>query len=310
MVPLRLSIDSSFFLAEEREGYFVSKEMKEVWAVLLDLLNEFARVCEEHHLEWFAHAGTMLGAVRHHGFIPWDDDIDIVMPRDDYEKLCRIGPSCFSFPYFYQCEDSDRFFCRNFSRLRNSETTAIQYLEKDLALPYNQGIFIDIFPYDNISDNEDELASEIKLLEALACSSWQSRNMVHFYSPKRGKGVRKRLNYYLKHLWFKYVDKRSCDYLRLLNEYKDLVTKHNDEVTRRVGEMIIPPLGRQIWNREWVSKMIWVPFEMIQIPVPVDFCACLNASFGKDWRIPRQQENYHGRVLFDVNHPWTDYYAK
>lgn len=68
MVPLHLKIDDAFFLSEERNGYRVSSEMKKVWAVELDLLNEFARVCDKFRLKWFAHAGTMLGAVRHHGF--------------------------------------------------------------------------------------------------------------------------------------------------------------------------------------------------------------------------------------------------
>ena len=104
MVPLQLKIDETFFLPEERNGYMVSSEMKKVWAVELDLLNEFARVCDKYRLKWFAHAGTMLGAVRHHGFIPWDDDIDVVMPREDYERLCSIGSSEFSRPYFFQNE--------------------------------------------------------------------------------------------------------------------------------------------------------------------------------------------------------------
>ena len=69
--------------------------MKKVWAVELDLLNEFARVCKEHDLKWFAHAGTLLGAIRHQGFIPWDDDIDVTMPRADYIQLCNVAPKAF-----------------------------------------------------------------------------------------------------------------------------------------------------------------------------------------------------------------------
>ena len=108
MVPLKLHIDPSFFLEEERNGFVVSAGMKRIWAVELDLLNEFARVCEENGLKWFAHAGTMLGAVRHQGFIPWDDDIDLLMPREDYERFCRLAPTAFSHPYFFQNEQTDR----------------------------------------------------------------------------------------------------------------------------------------------------------------------------------------------------------
>ena len=311
MVPINLEIESSFFLPEERDGYLVSTEMKQVWAVELDLLNEFAQVCKKNNLKWFAHAGTMLGAVRHHGFIPWDDDIDVTMPRDDYERFCIIAPNEFNGPYFFQTDDTDKFFCRNFARLRNSETTAIQIGERERAFPYNQGIFIDIFPYDNISDDDSQLKSDILQIETLANSAWQFRDMVYFYLPKKDKGLRKRANYLIKHLWYKYFNKSGGgNYLNMLQQHKKLVTGHNREETRRVGEMIIPPLGRHIWEKEWIYETISVPFEMLQINVPSDYAQCLNASFGTDWKTPKQAGNYHGKMLFDVNRPYTEYLKK
>ena len=307
MVPLQLRIDESFFLPEERNGYLVSSEMKKVWAVELDLLNEFARVCELYHLKWFAHAGTMLGAVRHQGFIPWDDDIDIVMPRDDYSRLCTIGSSAFLYPYFFQNEETDRFFCRNFARLRNSETTAIEMSEKDYAYPYNQGIYIDIFAYDNLTDNDDLLESEMKKMESILQKRWLYRRLVHFYHPIKGKGLIKRIGHFTKHLWFKYVDRTGGDYTTYLKEHQRMVTAHNEERTKRVGEMIMPPLGRHIWKKEWLDNAVYLPFEMIRIPVPSNYEECLNVSFGKDWRTPKQIGALHGQVFFDVNRPYTDY---
>ena len=88
---INLVLEDSFFEEEIRSGYTVSSEMKKIWAVELDLLNEFSKVCQKHQLKWFVHAGTLLGAIRHKGFIPWDDDIDVVMPRADYEKLCELA---------------------------------------------------------------------------------------------------------------------------------------------------------------------------------------------------------------------------
>lgn len=307
MLPIRLKIEDSFFETEERGCFVVSAEMKKIWAVELDLLNEFARVCSDYQLIWFVHAGTMLGAVRHHGFIPWDDDIDVVMPREDYERLCSIGSRVFSDPYFFQSDDTDRFFCRNFSRLRNSRTTAIQLSEKVFAFPYNQGIFIDIFPLDNVPDDSDVLQPFFDKVEHYANSAWQYRNMVHFYHPKKGMGISKEVKYYLKHLWYKYLDKRGGDYQRLLKEHHDLLVSFDGEDTRRIGEIIIPPLGRHLWNKEWVTELIFMPFEMLQVPVPSDFQSCLAISYGEDWKNPKHSGNYHGQVFFDVNRPFTDY---
>lgn len=310
MVALRLDIEDSFFLPESRDGYQVSSEMKKIWAVELDLLNTFAHVCDEHQLKWFAHAGTMLGAVRHHGFIPWDDDIDVMMPRKDYERFCTIAPGAFSHPYFFQNERTDPFFCRSFSRLRNSETTAIQNWEKDYSLPFNQGIFIDVFPIDRVSDDDGLLSLEVQRMEFLANTGWQYRNMVHFYHPKKGKGMVKRASYFLKHIWYKYINRAGGDYKLFLQEHLRLAEAHDEEDTRRVGEVIIPPIGRHIWERKWLDDVVLMPFEMIHIPVPANYEACLNASYGKDWRTPVQQGTYHGQVFFDVDRPYTDYISK
>ena len=310
MTPLKLKIDDAFFLSENRDGYMILSEMKQVWAVELDLLHEFAQVCCEYRLKWFAHAGTMLGAIRHHGFIPWDDDIDVTMPRADYEHLCSLAPGVFKHPYFFQTDETDKFFCRNFARLRNSETTAIQSWEKEMHFPFNQGIFIDIFPYDNVSDDDAQLGVEMRQMEKLANEGWQMRNMVHFYHPKNNCGLKKKVSYYLKHMWYKYVDKTEGNYLQILQKHRSLATAHSQEDTRRVGEMIIPPLGRHIWDKAWINKIISVPFEMIQINVPADYNQCLNASFGPDWKTPKQVGNYHGQIIFDANQSYTEYQTK
>ena len=305
MVPLRLTIDDTFYRPEYRNGYLVSSEMKKVWAVELDLLNEFARVCSIYSLKWFAHAGTMLGAVRHHGFIPWDDDIDVVMPREDYRRLCSIAPTTFEHPYFFQTEDTDRFFCRGFARLRNSDTTAIQYTERAFLFPFNQGIFIDIFPMDSIPDDSDERKQYYKQAEHLHAKSRAMRYYVHFYIPNKNNGFYKMVNHSIKHLYYRYITKP--DYTLILNEYNALLASYNGQKTECVGESIIPPLGRWIWKRKWVEKVCMLPFEMLSIPVPIGYDECLSSAFGADWRIPKHVPTLHGGVLFDVDNPYSYY---
>ena len=307
MVPLSLKIDPSFFEEENRNGYVVSSDMKKVWAVELDLLNAFSRVCEQHGLKWFVHAGTLLGAIRHQGFIPWDDDIDVVMPRNDYEKLCVLGPQVFQDYCFFQTEKTERFFCRNFARLRNSKTTAIQLWEQMYEYPYNQGIFIDIFPVDNIPDGEEERKQYFEQVAYYHDMSWQMRNYVYFYHADKSGGLEKYVKRYGKHLLYKYVCRKKRDYLNYLNQCDALLQSYNDQDTECVGESIIPPLGRWIWKKEWVQEVKMVPFEMLEVPVPVGYEECLRMGFGENWRIPKQAPNLHGKVLFDVDKPYTEY---
>lgn len=308
MGPLKLNIDPSFFSPEEREGYVVSAEMKKVWAVELDILNEFSRVCKKYGLRWFAHAGTMLGAVRHHGFIPWDDDIDVVMPRSDYDRMCKLAATEFSPPYFFQCDETDHFFARTFSRLRNSDTTAILKNEQDYHFPFNQGIFIDIFPMDHIPANPDERKHYYSEVNELSAFAVQVRTMIHFYRPKIGKGFAKHVKYYLKHLYYRYIFKGGYQYY--LDRHYERITQYDEQETGWVGESMIAPLGRQLWRSEWVRETRMIPFEMLQIPVPVHYEECLSASFGPDWRTPKQIPNLHNGVFFDPDKPYTEYLSQ
>ena len=95
-----MTIPEDFWREEERCGYRVTAEMKAVWAVEMTLLERFDAVCRQHGLTYFAGGGTLLGAVRHGGFIPWDDDVDLFMPRRDYERLLAVGDVAFAPPCF------------------------------------------------------------------------------------------------------------------------------------------------------------------------------------------------------------------
>ena len=145
-----MHLDEKFYQKETRCGYEVSEKMKKVWAVELNLLEYFDQLCREHNLRYFVDYGTLLGAVRHQGFIPWDDDIDIVMLRDDYEKLKMIAQDEVSSPYFFQNSYTDIMIWA-LAKLRDSRTTAIEY--PDFPPEFNQGIFLDIFPLDDAPDD-------------------------------------------------------------------------------------------------------------------------------------------------------------
>ena len=127
-----------------------------VKTILNDLLFEFDRVCKKNHLTYTLISGSLLGAIRHKGYIPWDDDVDIAMLPKDYTKLCKIGPTEFKGKYFFQNEFTDPGSLRYHSQLRNSDTTG--FLKNDYArrVKFNSGMFIDIFPLSILPNDPKE----------------------------------------------------------------------------------------------------------------------------------------------------------
>ena len=139
--------NDNFLNEEVRDGYLVSKNMKKVWLIELDLLSQFIKLCNKYNLRYWVGFGTLLGAVRHKGFIPWDDDMDVWMPREDYDNLLKYGNSDLRDPYFLQTTlNDDDYYC-SFARLRNSNTTGILVSHRNRC---NNGIYMDIYPLDGL----------------------------------------------------------------------------------------------------------------------------------------------------------------
>lgn len=112
----------------------------------LEILDEFVRVCEKHGLRYYLAGGTLLGAVRHRGFIPWDDDIDVAMPREDYNRFAEISAQELAPQYFYQCPETDPYYFLTYAKIRRNGTEVYEERFKDAR--FHKGVFIDIFPLD------------------------------------------------------------------------------------------------------------------------------------------------------------------
>lgn len=147
----------------------------QVWEQEQDILNVIHKICIQNDLKYSLFFGTLLGAVRHGGFIPWDDDIDLMMPRDDYEKLIEIWDDVAPAGYLIQNKRTDSDFTQNFTKIRKDNTTFIQD-EFEKTVNYHTGIFVDIFPADRIAPKGYKrtgqyVASAFNLLTARGYSS-------------------------------------------------------------------------------------------------------------------------------------------
>lgn len=127
-------------------------QLRKLQLTELEILMEVKRICEKHKLSYYLIGGTLIGAIRHRGFIPWDDDIDIAMPRDDYERFIEISKHDLDKKYFLQTPESDIYTPTYFMKIRKNNTLAIEQLTANVDC--HKGIFIDIFPLDKIYHNK------------------------------------------------------------------------------------------------------------------------------------------------------------
>jgi len=284
---------------EMRSGLLVTSHRKKLWNVQIGLIQEFARVCKKHNLRWFAFYGTLLGAARHKGFIPWDDDSDVVMFRDDYEKFKRIARTEIKPPYFvddwsdYRREDSENSFddlemhlplitheqernvgwpfCYPSIKLRDSRTAMIAYPNRP---DVNQGIFIDVFPLDAVPPFTDKTqqakfnAARL-LLQAIG------------YPDAVRKLIAQNARLVIPAEQLKTLLKMS--HKRKVNALENFLRKNFDSPSHvdqlRDWTLIA---NRYSYDTADFKDVVYLPFEKIEVPAPIGWERILTNRYG-DW---------------------------
>jgi lipopolysaccharide cholinephosphotransferase len=295
MVNLRIDLPEGFLDEEVRNGYTVTSKAKRAWAVQIDLLIKLDEVCKKYGLRYFADSGTLLGAARDHGFIPWDDDIDVTMLRADYEKLKEVADKEFEYPYFYQDMYRDEGLIRPHAQLRNCETTG--YLPQEEDRPYNKGIFLDIFPLDVLPDNELEFKIHIAKVKTL----WRTIEYGGYTkdAPHKLKGKIFRL---LTGGIYKFTDVK-----KMFARYEKLCAKYNGTDNHRMS-YVVHSRGKEknMFRKEWWDETVMLPFEFIEVPAPAGYDSRLRQEF-KDYMTPRNVAAGHPGAILDPDLPYDEF---
>lgn len=278
---------------EIRNDFLVTADRKKLWEVELDLVVEFDKVCKKYNLKYWASAGTLLGAVRHSGFVPWDDDIDLMMFRTDYRKLCEIAKYEFNSPYFFQNHQTDNV-SYVIGKLRNSNTAAIDSFEDT---SYNQGIFIDIWVLDDNSDGSirNNSIREIKELLQKIISS-----------PKE---ILDRINDGEQLLLSRTaIDKlMKMDFKQKIVEYELFCENHFGESSLLSYAFL--PEGTRVYQRDWFRETVLLDFETIKIPAPIEYEKCLEVDYG-DWHKMIKGTQDHKLLLFSADISYKEILSK
>ena len=283
-------------------------DKKALFSTLVDILNNFIDFCNGNNLKYAAFAGTLLGAVRHNGIIPWDDDVDVVMPRKDYDvlqKLIKENSACRGgIQYKFLNTALDPYFPKGFTRLTNIYTTEIPI--KDAMYKYNHGCFIDIFPLDAIPD--DRLSRNIYFrMIGLYLSLLQAVARYQSGIGTIGLSSSKKLSYYAFLPFFKTNILNTQNIYSRLDSYASKYSKRNKSY-REMGTTIFS-VGNQRFifsSDDYNSELIDLPFENITIKAPKEYDSILRKSYG-DYMTPVRQPSEHGETIVDVTIGYEDY---
>lgn len=264
------------------------KDNSRIHKLCLDMLDKFITVCKKYELNWFADGGTLLGAIRNGKIIPWDDDIDIIMPRTDYNRLLAIGEKEFQAPFFFQTPQTDSLFSIH-AKIRHDGTTFLT--EKEYTGSHHKGVFIDIYPLDAVPDDEQIVTDTIGFLRLIG-----RRSNVQFAGQKD---------------YDKLTNINYAETFKVMNDIlTDITNQHKD--SKYVGSVVFYRYSDFIgvkFSRLAYERYLLIDFEGLQhkLRIPVGYEEILTAWYGDDWQVEKQVDSFHSTSFYDLDNDYSVY---
>ena len=264
--------------------------MTELQTVELELLRQFLAVCEREGLTYYMVCGSALGAVKYGGFIPWDDDVDVILMRSEYDRLLTEAAGDFDPERYYVQRENSAHWPMQFSKLRRNHTACIEkYYPKDPLV--HQGVYIDIFPCDNLSDRPlmrrlQFAASKAIIAKALYARGYETDSVAKKAFMQLCRPLPRRA---LEALCMRRGDDRTA----LLHSFL--------AAGKRYEKNLLP--------REWLTESVELPFEDGVFPVTAHYDALLTQLYG-NWRAlpsPSERRCKEHAAILDLEHSYERY---
>ena len=271
--------------------------LRELQNKSLEIALYFKDFCNEHGLLFYMCGGCCIGSLRHKGFIPWDDDVDVFMPRDDYEKLKELWPK-YANTEKYACvyADKNRVDGNLFVTIRDNETTAIKPYQVDMDISH--GVALDVLPLDGWPDGK--MKRKMQVFWALVYSLYCAQTV----PVNHGKAVS-----VAGKIALTLVPSKKLRYkLWKLSERK--MTKYPIKECNYITELCSGPYYmKKQYPREAFDKAIWVDFEDVKMPIPQGYDVYLRTAFGDYMKLPpkEKQKPHHDAIFIDLNNSYKKY---
>ena len=287
---------TEFLKPETSCDFFIDEKRKKLWMIELDLLMEFDSVCRKYNLKYFLIGGSLLGAVRHKGIIPWDDDIDVGMLREDYERFLKIGKKEFQAPYFFQTPYTDDGYGFSFVKIRNSNTTGISSAFR--YEKFNQGIFLDVFPFDNAT--KEDMYERFEKINVL---NMENSTFMRLSNPNPSVLEKER------------IERHSGQHpIQVYEQIRKIARQHEQEQTEDISLAVFTMIRpeKMIFKKRWFDELIYVPFETLNVPIPKNYHEVLTIAFGDYMQFPpiEQRGTWHSSCVFDPDVEYKIYLNK
>lgn len=256
---------------------------------MLDILKEVHRVCEENNINYFLIDGTLLGAIRHKGFIPWDDDVDIAMLRDDYNKFIEIAKSKLGEDYFLQNIETDPKYNRFHIplKVRDNRSKLVEVDENENEA-FNQGIYIDIFAFDTLPKNKLRRKAQKLISRFIVLCDVRTRR------KEENLNLQNKIAFLVYNIFKKIPYNTRNKILRYVMKWNDI---NGEEITYGVDLPCDGAWGK-VFKKEDIFPLIKIDFCGEMFNAPMEYDKVLRTLYGDYLKLPKEEDRrWHAKKI-------------